>query len=139
MQSTVQLRTEYDPHTQVYYTTAEPCSEISVQPVTPTTQDSLTPQSPDTASSTRDLLSQFTDPSNNCADPPCTKWTLSFFAEKHYAPLLLKPTTKVSTCQTPFCLYSVCCHDILSNITVKYFHSVYIFIPFSIVWMLKLL
>lgn len=96
MQSTVQLRTEYDPHTQVYYTTAEPCSEISVQPVTPTTQDSLTPQSPDTASSTRDLLSQFTDPSNNCADPPCTKWTLSFFAEKHYAPLLLKPTTKIA-------------------------------------------
>ncbi|KAI2553230.1 PTCH1 isoform 24, partial [Pan troglodytes] len=30
MQSTVQLRTEYDPHTHVYYTTAEPRSEISV-------------------------------------------------------------------------------------------------------------
>uniref|UniRef100_UPI00398F6AC7 protein patched homolog 1 n=1 Tax=Pristiophorus japonicus TaxID=55135 RepID=UPI00398F6AC7 len=95
MQSTVQLRTEYDPHTQAYYTTAEPRSEISVQPVTPTTQESLSTQSPDTASSTRDLLSQFTDPISNCVDPPCTKWTLSSFAEKHYAPLLLKPTTKI--------------------------------------------
>ncbi|GCB64590.1 protein patched homolog 1 isoform X1 [Scyliorhinus torazame] len=95
MQSTVQLRTEYNPHTQAYYTTAEPRSEISVQPVTPTTQDSLSSQSPETASSTRDLLSQFTDPNRNCVDPPCTKWTLSYFAEKHYAPLLLKPTTKI--------------------------------------------
>ncbi|TRZ08631.1 hypothetical protein HGM15179_018477 [Zosterops borbonicus] len=34
MQSTVQLHTEYDPHAQVYYTTAEPCSAISMQPVT---------------------------------------------------------------------------------------------------------
>ncbi|XP_048383214.1 protein patched homolog 1 isoform X1 [Stegostoma tigrinum] len=95
MQSTVQLRTEYNPHTQAYYTTAEPRSEISVQPVTTTTQDSLSSQSPETASSTRDLLSQFTDPNINCVDPPCTKWTLSSFAKKHYAPLLLKRTTKI--------------------------------------------
>uniref|UniRef100_A0A4W3IFK5 Patched 1 n=1 Tax=Callorhinchus milii TaxID=7868 RepID=A0A4W3IFK5_CALMI len=95
MQSTVQLRTEYDPRTQAYYTTAEPRSEISVQPVTPIAQDSLRTQTPETASSTRDLLSQFTDPNSQCVEPPCSKWTLSSFAEKHYAPLLLKPTTKI--------------------------------------------
>ncbi|XP_064411641.1 protein patched homolog 1 [Latimeria chalumnae] len=93
MQSTVQLRTEYDPRTQAYYTTAEPRSEISVQPVT-VTQDSMSCQSPESTSSTRDLLSQFTDSTINCIEPPCTKWTLSSFAEKHYAPFLLKPNTK---------------------------------------------
>lgn len=35
MQSTVQLRTEYDPRTQAFYTTAEPRSQISVQPINP--------------------------------------------------------------------------------------------------------
>uniref|UniRef100_A0A8C0GQ51 Patched 1 n=1 Tax=Chelonoidis abingdonii TaxID=106734 RepID=A0A8C0GQ51_CHEAB len=94
MQSTVQLRTEYDPHTQVYYTTAEPRSEISVQPVT-VTQDNLSCQSPESTSSTRDLLSQFSDSNMHCLEPPCTKWTLSSFAEKHYAPFLLKPKAKV--------------------------------------------
>lgn len=94
MQSTVQLRTEYDPHTHVYYTTAEPLSEISVQPVT-LTQDTLGGQSPESTSSTRDLLSQFSDSSLHCLEPPCTKWTLSSFAEKHYAPFLLKPRAKV--------------------------------------------
>ncbi|NWH89736.1 PTC1 protein, partial [Aegithalos caudatus] len=94
MQSTVQLRTEYDPHTQVYYTTAEPRSEISVQPVT-VTQDNLSCQSPESTSSTRDLLSQFSDSSIHCLEQPCTKWTLSSFAEKHYAPFLLKPKSKI--------------------------------------------
>nr|XP_045360549.1 protein patched homolog 1 isoform X2 [Camelus bactrianus] len=94
MQSTVQLRTEYDPHTHVYYTTAEPRSEISVQPVA-LAQDALSGQSPESTSSTRDLLSQFSDSSLHCLEPPCTKWTLSSFAEKHYAPFLLKPKAKV--------------------------------------------
>ncbi|XP_054444067.1 protein patched homolog 1 isoform X2 [Pteronotus mesoamericanus] len=94
MQSTVQLRTEYDPHTHVYYTTAEPLSEISVQPVA-VTQDTLSCQSPESTSSTRDLLSQFSDSGFHCLEPPCTKWTLSSFAEKHYAPFLLKPKAKV--------------------------------------------
>ncbi|NWT54621.1 PTC1 protein, partial [Erythrocercus mccallii] len=94
MQSTVQLRTEYDPHTQVYYTTAEPRSEISVQPVA-VTQDNLSCQSPESTSSTRDLLSQFSDSSIHCLEQPCTKWTLSSFAEKHYAPFLLKPKAKI--------------------------------------------
>ncbi|CAK6434115.1 unnamed protein product [Pipistrellus nathusii] len=95
MQSTVQLRTEYDPHTHVYYTTAEPLSEISVQPVT-LAQDALGGQSPESTSSTRDLLSQFSDSGLHCLEPPCTKWTLSSFAEKHYAPFLLKPKAKVA-------------------------------------------
>ncbi|XP_061056568.1 protein patched homolog 1 isoform X3 [Eubalaena glacialis] len=94
MQSTVQLRTEYDPHTHVYYTTAEPRSEISVQPVT-VAQDTLSCQSPESTSSTRDLLSQFSDSSLHCLEPPCSKWTLSSFAKKHYAPFLLKPKAKV--------------------------------------------
>ncbi|KAM9700610.1 protein patched homolog 1 isoform 1-T1 [Dama dama] len=94
MQSTVQLRTEYDPHTHVYYTTAEPRSEICVQPVT-TAQDTLSCQSPESTSSTRDLLSQFSDSSLHCLEPPCSRWTLSSFAEKHYAPFLLKPKAKV--------------------------------------------
>ncbi|XP_013907130.1 PREDICTED: protein patched homolog 1 isoform X2 [Thamnophis sirtalis] len=94
MQSTVQLRTEYDPHTQIYYTTAEPRSEISVQPVT-MPQDNLSCQSPESTSSTRDLLSQFSETTLHCLEPPCTKWTLSSFAEKQYAPLLLKPKAKV--------------------------------------------
>ncbi|NXQ59547.1 PTC1 protein, partial [Anthoscopus minutus] len=94
MQSTVQLRTEYDPHTQVYYTTAEPRSEISVQPVT-VTQDNLSCQSPESTSSTRDLLSQFSDSSIHCLEQPCTKWTLSSFAEKRYAPFILKPKAKI--------------------------------------------
>uniref|UniRef100_A0A8C1H3C5 SSD domain-containing protein n=1 Tax=Cyprinus carpio carpio TaxID=630221 RepID=A0A8C1H3C5_CYPCA len=84
MQSTVQLRTEYDPRTQAYYTTAEPQSHISVQPY-----------SPDGASSTRDLLSQFGESSLRCLEPPCSRWTFASFAEKHYAPFLLQPTTKV--------------------------------------------
>uniref|UniRef100_A0A8B9YXR5 SSD domain-containing protein n=1 Tax=Buteo japonicus TaxID=224669 RepID=A0A8B9YXR5_9AVES len=94
MQSTVQLRTEYDPHAQVYYTTAEPCSAISVQPVT-VTQDNLSCQSPESTNSARDLLSQFSDSSMHCFEPPCTKWTLSSFSEKHYAPFLLKPKAKI--------------------------------------------
>ncbi|XP_034955500.1 protein patched homolog 1 isoform X2 [Zootoca vivipara] len=94
MQSTVQLRTEYDPHTQVYYTTAEPRSEISVQPVT-VTQDNLSCQSPESTRSSRDLLSQFSESTLHCLEPPCTKWTLSSFAEKQYAPFLLKPKAKL--------------------------------------------
>ncbi|CAB1322212.1 unnamed protein product [Coregonus sp. 'balchen'] len=165
MQSTVQLRTEYDPRTQAFYTTAEPRSQISVQPFTPTPvatgpannpnashaghrnnnhhsnhlsrsgsssghvnlnnnngsrgsgsvpfppppQSSsgvptVSPQagegvcvSGESASSTRDLLSQFGGASLGlrCLEPPCSRWTLASFAEKHYAPFLLQPTTKV--------------------------------------------
>uniref|UniRef100_A0A3Q2YC48 Patched 1 n=1 Tax=Hippocampus comes TaxID=109280 RepID=A0A3Q2YC48_HIPCM len=90
MQSTVQLRTEYDPRTQAFYTTAEPRSQISVQPINPS-------QGPENNNSTRDLLSQFGEASLGvrCMEPPCTRWTLASFAEKHYAPFLLQSTTKV--------------------------------------------
>ncbi|XP_029017895.1 protein patched homolog 1 [Betta splendens] len=187
MQSTVQLRTEYDPRTQAFYTTAEPRSQISVQPMNPAptrsnpTSDyyggntggsrssssrssnlnnnncamrnaggsrgsagfphhhhhhhhhhpappptaaaqassggsvpqgdaaSPTGQSPDNASSTRDLLSQFGDASRGlgCLEPPCSRWTLASFAEKHYAPFLLKPTTKVVVIGLFLCLLGV--------------------------------
>uniref|UniRef100_A0A8B9Q8W9 Patched 1 n=1 Tax=Apteryx owenii TaxID=8824 RepID=A0A8B9Q8W9_APTOW len=70
------------------------CYKISVQPVT-VTQDNLSCQSPESTSSTRDLLSQFSDSSMHCLEPPCTRWTLSSFAEKHYAPFLLKPKAKI--------------------------------------------
>lgn len=161
MQSTVQLRTEYDPRTQAFYTTAEPRSQISVQPINPaparTNRNneyysssnhanisnnnnsgglnnggsrgsasfshhhhpapppaastpsassvaqgdgaSSTGQSPENNSSTRDLLSQIGEASLGlrCLEPPCSRWTLASFAEKHYAPFLLQPTTKVSS------------------------------------------
>lgn len=168
MQSTVQLRTEYDPRTQAFYTTAEPRSQISVQPINPAPTRSnpnndyyssnasgsrssrssssnhgnlnnnnsgslgnggsrgsatfshhhpapppaapsassvpqgdvasSTGQSPENNSSTRDLLSQFGEGSLGlrCLEPPCSRWTLASFAERHYAPFLLQPTTKVS-------------------------------------------
>uniref|UniRef100_A0A3Q2PSU2 Patched 1 n=1 Tax=Fundulus heteroclitus TaxID=8078 RepID=A0A3Q2PSU2_FUNHE len=98
MQSTVQLRTEYDPRTQAFYTTAEPRSQISVQPINPVpTRASTTSQGPENNSSTRDLLSQMGEASMGlrCLEPSCSRWTLASFAEKHYAPFLLRPTTKV--------------------------------------------
>uniref|UniRef100_A0A667X1B4 Patched 1 n=1 Tax=Myripristis murdjan TaxID=586833 RepID=A0A667X1B4_9TELE len=103
MQSTVQLRTEYDPRTQAFYTTAEPRSQISVQPINPApTRTSSACQSPENNSSTRDLLSQFGEASLSlrCLEPPCSRWTLASFAEKHYAPFLLQPTSKVITTHT---------------------------------------
>ncbi|XP_029365638.1 protein patched homolog 1 isoform X2 [Echeneis naucrates] len=130
MQSTVQLRTEYDPRTQAFYTTAEPRSQISVQPINPapsrsnpnnaapTSSTSSVPQgdvasstgqSPENNSSTRDLLSQLGEASLGlrCIEPPCSRWTLASFAEKHYAPFLLQPTTKVVVIVLFLCLLGV--------------------------------
>ncbi|KAM9393764.1 protein patched homolog 1 isoform 2-T2 [Pholidichthys leucotaenia] len=175
MQSTVQLRTEYDPRTQAFYTTAEPRSQISVQPINPApTRSNLnsdyynnrgssshrgnvgnnsssgnrsngasrgsaafphhppgppppaastlsassvprgdsassTGQSLENNSSTRDLLSQIGEVSLGlrCLEPPCSRWTLASFAEKHYAPFLLQPTTKVVVILLFLCLLGV--------------------------------
>ncbi|KAM6931142.1 protein patched homolog 1 isoform 1-T2 [Xenentodon cancila] len=176
MQSTVQLRTEYDPRTQAFYTTAEPRSQISVQPINPAPtrgnlnsdyynnnnnntssshgnpsnnnnnsgsrgngasrgsatfphhypapsaaaptlsacsgpQGDASPpcQSPDNNSSTRDLLSQIGEASLGlrCLESPCSRWTLAAFAEKHYAPFLLQPTTKVVVIVLFLCLLGV--------------------------------
>uniref|UniRef100_A0A8C5N5U7 SSD domain-containing protein n=1 Tax=Gouania willdenowi TaxID=441366 RepID=A0A8C5N5U7_GOUWI len=104
MQSTVQLRTEYDPRTQAFYTTAEPSSQICVQPVN---------QAPshvaENNSSTRDLLSQIGEASLGlrCLEPSCSRWTLASFAEKHYAPFLLQPTTKMVVIVLFLCLLGV--------------------------------
>uniref|UniRef100_A0A3Q3JVI2 SSD domain-containing protein n=1 Tax=Monopterus albus TaxID=43700 RepID=A0A3Q3JVI2_MONAL len=109
MQSTVQLRTEYDPRTQAFYTTAEPRSEISVQPINTGDAVSTTGQSPENNSSTRDLLSHLGEASlgMRCLEPPCTRWTLASFAEKHYAPFLLLPTTKLVVIVLFLCLLGV--------------------------------
>uniref|UniRef100_A0A8C8E0K4 Patched 1 n=1 Tax=Oryzias sinensis TaxID=183150 RepID=A0A8C8E0K4_9TELE len=172
MQSTVQLRTEYDPRTQAFYTTAEPRSQISVQPMNPpptrvnsdyrnnnnnntssssSNHGSLNsgsrgnggsrgtatfpqhfsapcsampasacsgPQGdtassvghiPESNSSTRDLLSQTGEASFglHCWESPCSRWTLASFAEKHYAPFLLQPTTKVVVIVLFLCLLGV--------------------------------
>uniref|UniRef100_A0A672GYU7 SSD domain-containing protein n=1 Tax=Salarias fasciatus TaxID=181472 RepID=A0A672GYU7_SALFA len=109
MQSTVQLRTEYDPRTQAFYTTAEPRSQISVQPINPSDAASSTGQGPENNSSTRDLLSPIGEASLGlrCLEPPCSRWTLASFAEKHYAPFLLQPTTKVVVIVLFLCLLGV--------------------------------
>ncbi|XP_061784946.1 protein patched homolog 1 isoform X3 [Nerophis lumbriciformis] len=148
MQSTVQLRTEYDPRTQAFYTTAEPRSQISVQPInTPhnrsnphsdyyshnnnnnnsgrrshvasrhhhhpgtVQQESAagSSQIPENNSSTRDLLSQYGEVplGIRCMEPPCTRWTLASFAEKHYAPFLLQSTTKMVVIALFLCLLGV--------------------------------
>uniref|UniRef100_A0A3Q3L4J4 Patched 1 n=1 Tax=Labrus bergylta TaxID=56723 RepID=A0A3Q3L4J4_9LABR len=108
MQSTVQLRTEYDPRTQAFYTTAEPRSQISVQPINPAPARS-NQNIPENNSSTRDLISQFGDGSLGlrCLEPPCSRWTLASFAERHYAPFLLQPTTKVVVIVLFLCLLGV--------------------------------
>uniref|UniRef100_A0A665X622 SSD domain-containing protein n=1 Tax=Echeneis naucrates TaxID=173247 RepID=A0A665X622_ECHNA len=60
-------------------------------------------------SSTRDLLSQLGEASLGlrCIEPPCSRWTLASFAEKHYAPFLLQPTTKVVVIVLFLCLLGV--------------------------------
>ncbi|KAG7223376.1 hypothetical protein INR49_032203 [Caranx melampygus] len=70
---------------------------------------SSTGQSPENNSSTRDLLSQFGEASLGlrCLEPPCSRWTLASFAEKHYAPFLLQPTTKVVVIVLFLCLLGV--------------------------------
>uniref|UniRef100_A0A671TMG3 Patched 1 n=1 Tax=Sparus aurata TaxID=8175 RepID=A0A671TMG3_SPAAU len=110
MQSTVQLRTEYDPRTQAFYTTAEPRSQISVTSSVPQGDAaSATGQSPENNSSTRDLLSQYGEGSLGlrCLEPSCSRWTLASFAERHYAPFLLKPTTKMVVIGLFLCLLGV--------------------------------
>uniref|UniRef100_A0A667XBT0 Patched 1 n=1 Tax=Myripristis murdjan TaxID=586833 RepID=A0A667XBT0_9TELE len=66
-------------------------------------------QSPENNSSTRDLLSQFGEASLSlrCLEPPCSRWTLASFAEKHYAPFLLQPTSKVVVIVLFLCLLGV--------------------------------
>ncbi|XP_076859731.1 protein patched homolog 1 isoform X2 [Brachyhypopomus gauderio] len=121
MQSTVQLRTEYDPRTHAYYTTAEPRSRISVQPCGPAPgpapnhnnsnsggsrrspaahgappPDAASCRSAEGASSTRDLLSQAGEAGPGQGEAACSRWTFAWFAEKHYAPFLLQPTTKAA-------------------------------------------
>uniref|UniRef100_A0A671TL32 Patched 1 n=1 Tax=Sparus aurata TaxID=8175 RepID=A0A671TL32_SPAAU len=68
-----------------------------------------TGQSPENNSSTRDLLSQYGEGSLGlrCLEPSCSRWTLASFAERHYAPFLLKPTTKMVVIGLFLCLLGV--------------------------------
>uniref|UniRef100_A0A672GCU2 SSD domain-containing protein n=1 Tax=Salarias fasciatus TaxID=181472 RepID=A0A672GCU2_SALFA len=70
---------------------------------------SSTGQGPENNSSTRDLLSPIGEASLGlrCLEPPCSRWTLASFAEKHYAPFLLQPTTKVVVIVLFLCLLGV--------------------------------
>uniref|UniRef100_A0A671TL25 Patched 1 n=1 Tax=Sparus aurata TaxID=8175 RepID=A0A671TL25_SPAAU len=70
---------------------------------------SATGQSPENNSSTRDLLSQYGEGSLGlrCLEPSCSRWTLASFAERHYAPFLLKPTTKMVVIGLFLCLLGV--------------------------------
>uniref|UniRef100_A0A8C4FAW1 Patched 1 n=1 Tax=Dicentrarchus labrax TaxID=13489 RepID=A0A8C4FAW1_DICLA len=87
-------------------------------PAAPTSSTSSVPQgevasstvpTPENNSSTRDLLSQFGEGSLGlrCLEPPCSRWTLASFAERHYAPFLLQPTTKVVVIVLFLCLLGV--------------------------------
>uniref|UniRef100_A0A8C7ZH48 Patched 1 n=1 Tax=Oryzias sinensis TaxID=183150 RepID=A0A8C7ZH48_9TELE len=116
MQSTVQLRTEYDPRTQAFYTTAEPRSQISVQPMNPpptrVNSDYRNNNNNNTSSSSSNhgsLNSGSREASFglHCWESPCSRWTLASFAEKHYAPFLLQPTTKVVVIVLFLCLLGV--------------------------------
>uniref|UniRef100_A0A674PK55 Patched 1 n=1 Tax=Takifugu rubripes TaxID=31033 RepID=A0A674PK55_TAKRU len=108
MQSTVQLRTEYDPRTQAFYTTAEPTSQISVS-VPHGDAASAASQGAENNSSTRDLLSQAGEGPTGlrCIESPCSRWTFASFAERHYAPFLLQPTAKVVVIVLFLCLLGV--------------------------------
>uniref|UniRef100_A0A673WKA4 Patched 1 n=1 Tax=Salmo trutta TaxID=8032 RepID=A0A673WKA4_SALTR len=93
MQSTVQLRTDRGSGSVPF---PPPPSSSGVPPVSPQAGEGVCVTG-ESASSTRDLLSQFGEASLGlrCLEPPCSRWTLASFAEKHYAPFLLQPTTKV--------------------------------------------
>uniref|UniRef100_A0A8C7ZHN8 Patched 1 n=1 Tax=Oryzias sinensis TaxID=183150 RepID=A0A8C7ZHN8_9TELE len=114
MQSTVQLRTEYDPRTQAFYTTPmnpPPTRVNSDYPCSGPQGDTASSVGhiPESNSSTRDLLSQTGEASFglHCWESPCSRWTLASFAEKHYAPFLLQPTTKVVVIVLFLCLLGV--------------------------------
>lgn len=67
------------------------------------TMDPLGSQVFNSSSSTRDLLAQMDDTKagRECVPLPFLKWSLSQFAREKYAPLLLKPETKVIAPSAP--------------------------------------
>ncbi|KAL7879822.1 hypothetical protein SRHO_G00020760 [Serrasalmus rhombeus] len=99
--TTVQAFTQCDAAGQHIVTILPPTSQISTSPGPPAPSSSssdpygsslFTP-----SSSTRDLLSQTEEsrPDRECAPLPFLHWDLARFARDKYAPLLLKPETKM--------------------------------------------
>ncbi|XP_013887067.1 protein patched homolog 1 [Austrofundulus limnaeus] len=114
--TTVQAFTQCDAAGQHIVTILPPTSQISTSPtsiiVCPTSQPQAVSPSPTTtsvpdpygsqlfaptSSSTRDLLAQVEDSKSGkkCVPLPFLHWNLSSFAREKYAPLLLKPKSKV--------------------------------------------
>ncbi|KAF7222601.1 protein patched homolog 1 [Nothobranchius furzeri] len=114
--TTVQAFTQCDAAGQHIVTILPPTSQISTSPasiiVCPTSQSQAISPSPTTtpvsdpygsqlftptSSSTRDLLAQVEDSKSGkkCVPLPFLHWNLSSFAREKYAPLLLKPKSKV--------------------------------------------
>ncbi|PWA25157.1 hypothetical protein CCH79_00005285 [Gambusia affinis] len=115
--TTVQAFTQCDAAGQHIVTILPPTSQISTSSpsiiVCPTTQTQAASPSPTTtsvpdhygsqlftptSSSTRDLLAQVEDSKSGkeCVPLPFLHWNLSKFAREKYAPLLLKPKSKVA-------------------------------------------
>ncbi|KAL0966060.1 hypothetical protein UPYG_G00290300 [Umbra pygmaea] len=101
--TTVQAFTQCDAAGQHIVTILPPTSQISTSPPSVVLASTPAPPSPtDTygsqlftpSSSTRDLLAQM-DESRECVPLPFFRWNLSSFARDKYAPLLLKPESKV--------------------------------------------
>uniref|UniRef100_A0A8C7I2B3 Patched 2 n=1 Tax=Oncorhynchus kisutch TaxID=8019 RepID=A0A8C7I2B3_ONCKI len=104
--TTVQAFTQCDAAGQHIVTILPPTSQISTSPpsvlvatspVPPSPTDSYGSQLFTPSSSTRDLLAQMDESkeARECVPLPFFRWNLSSFAREKYAPLLLKPESKV--------------------------------------------
>ncbi|KAJ8011970.1 hypothetical protein DPEC_G00063850 [Dallia pectoralis] len=104
--TTVQAFTQCDAAGQHIVTILPPTSQISTSPPSVVVASSPPPPSPTDpygsqlftpSSSTRDLLAQVdeTKEARECVPLPFFRWNLSSFARDKYAPLLLKPESKV--------------------------------------------
>uniref|UniRef100_A0A6Q2Z9N5 SSD domain-containing protein n=1 Tax=Esox lucius TaxID=8010 RepID=A0A6Q2Z9N5_ESOLU len=104
--TTVQAFTQCDAAGQHIVTILPPTSQISTSPPSVVVASSPAPPSPTDpygsqlftpSSSTRDLLAQVdeTKEARECVPLPFFRWNLSSFARDKYAPLLLKPESKV--------------------------------------------
>uniref|UniRef100_A0A8C7WI78 Patched 2 n=1 Tax=Oncorhynchus mykiss TaxID=8022 RepID=A0A8C7WI78_ONCMY len=104
--TTVQAFTQCDAAGQHIVTILPPTSQISTSPpsvlvasspVPPSPTDSYGSQLFTPSSSTRDLLAQMDESkeARECVPLPFFRWNLSSFARDKYAPLLLKPESKV--------------------------------------------
>uniref|UniRef100_A0A673YP17 Patched 2 n=1 Tax=Salmo trutta TaxID=8032 RepID=A0A673YP17_SALTR len=104
--TTVQAFTQCDAAGQHIVTILPPTSQISTSPPSVVVASSPVPPSPtdsygsqlfSPSSSTRDLLAQMDESkeARECVPLPFFRWNLSSFARDKYAPLLLKPESKV--------------------------------------------